>query len=855
MMARRHVFFCLVALPAVSCFYLHETRNGPAVSGIVPPQLPACSISKNPRRSSSINQQKAVVSAGRPRRSSTTLRASEEDYPLWHRLQMREDPEPRWYLINCVATFEMNLLAQCRAATAELSGEDVVKFVVPLERKTRSRGKKMVTENKVKFLGYVFAKLRLCPQTYEAIQRLPLCRSWMGSTNKGGIRRPEALGEEEIEKFGLEELEETDLLALESPDQKMKRKTDEKGLILIDDDGDDDGDDVSDTPEVDTEALNVYEGLKVDDMVKVTNKGSFYNEDGVVRRLQDGKIFVRFYTYGQMFEKLLSPKDVRKLKAEEILKGLTGPTKSITQEDLDRLQEQQQRQERNSDSDTPSWGQNRNRRQDRNEQRSFRPDNDRQFNRAEERPDWNSNQDQQRNRRTNDNSSFPDRDSRRITTPGTREWNSNSNSNDRGYRNAERYYSNDDSNNNNNAFAGAPRTFDRQNDRRDSNKRSVDNNQRGNNRQWNNDGLTTSGQDYAFVSNPGGKGGTSRTPPPPEIDDFFTSLMNDLNNDIEGSVPDKTQSTRQSASNNRDPPKRQQAYEDDFFNSLLSDLPQGSQTLPPKSTTTASDNKIRRNQSVGPATGKFDDDDFFASLEADLGEAVSSPQFSESNDNGRGKGVQVNARSRPSSNERRESAPSPRNANRRTDGAVFSGQSDVDDFFASLEAELNQGFASSNTKAESEDREVEELVGHFTPANPVAAKPAPKTATQAEKFVRTKSSNDVESPATLEAELNQGLAPSASRKAGNKDREAEVFVGQFTSVKNGDSEPAPEKPSTKTDKSGSKSPMSQGLEPTPSTVSEASLAKNTVPVLKEMLRERGLKVSGNKAELVERLLQ
>jgi hypothetical protein len=38
-------------------------------------------------------------------------------------------------------------------------------------------------------------------------------------------------------------------------------------------------------------------------------------------------------------------------------------------------------------------------------------------------------------------------------------------------------------------------------------------------------------------------------------------------------------------------------------------------------------------------------------------------------------------------------------------------------------------------------------------------------------------------------------------------------------------------------------------------VSEASLAKKTVPVLKEMLRERGLKVGGSKAELVKRLLQ
>ena len=50
------------------------------------------------------------------------------------------------------------------------------------------------------------------------------------------------------------------------------------------------------------EAMKVYLGLKVDDMVKVTAKGKFFNEDGIVRRLKEGKIFVRFYTYGTMFE-------------------------------------------------------------------------------------------------------------------------------------------------------------------------------------------------------------------------------------------------------------------------------------------------------------------------------------------------------------------------------------------------------------------------------------------------------------------------------------------------------------------------------------------------------------------------
>jgi hypothetical protein len=88
---------------------------------------------------------------------------------LWDRLQIEEDDEPMWYLLNCVAGLELDLLRQCRQRCEGM--EDVVKFVVPTEKKTRSHGaNRMVTETKVKYLGYVFAKLRLCSQTYEAIQ-------------------------------------------------------------------------------------------------------------------------------------------------------------------------------------------------------------------------------------------------------------------------------------------------------------------------------------------------------------------------------------------------------------------------------------------------------------------------------------------------------------------------------------------------------------------------------------------------------------------------------------------------------------------------------------------------------------
>ena len=107
----------------------------------------------------------------------------------------------------------MDLLKQCRESCADLP--DAIKFVVPTERKTRSHGaNRMVTETKTKYQGYVFAKLRLCPEVYETIQNLDLCRSWMGTVNHIGHQKlppaPVALNELEVENFGLEECPDAD---------------------------------------------------------------------------------------------------------------------------------------------------------------------------------------------------------------------------------------------------------------------------------------------------------------------------------------------------------------------------------------------------------------------------------------------------------------------------------------------------------------------------------------------------------------------------------------------------------------------------------------------------------------------
>ena len=84
-------------------------------------------------------------------------------------MEIEQDEEPMWYVLNCVAGLEVDLLRQCRQRCDGM--EDVEKFVVPMISNVRSHGaNRMVKDTKVKYQGYVFAKLRLCPETYEAIQ-------------------------------------------------------------------------------------------------------------------------------------------------------------------------------------------------------------------------------------------------------------------------------------------------------------------------------------------------------------------------------------------------------------------------------------------------------------------------------------------------------------------------------------------------------------------------------------------------------------------------------------------------------------------------------------------------------------
>jgi hypothetical protein len=80
--------------------------------------------------------------------------------------------------------------------------------------------------------------------------------------------------------------------------------------------------------------LAQYAGYEVGQMVKIL-RGNFEGEDGTVRRLKGGQIMVRMFTYGQTFDNWFDPDAIRPLTDLEVMRGLSGPTKPIDQDQFD----------------------------------------------------------------------------------------------------------------------------------------------------------------------------------------------------------------------------------------------------------------------------------------------------------------------------------------------------------------------------------------------------------------------------------------------------------------------------------------------------------------------------------------
>jgi len=265
-------------------------------------------------------QNAAIEQLRRPLPTSGSSSSTALHGKLWKRLQIEEDDPvtdgTQWYLINCVAGVELDLLNQCRYVCSEKAFPPtlVEKFVVPTERHLRSHGdKKKVVDIKVRYPGYVFCKICLVEDVYECLQELELARSWMGTVNRKGHKKlppaPLPLNEEEVKRFkGLEEEQE-----------------------LFEDMY---GGDYTGRNDTGFDLLAQYEGYDVGQMVKIL-KGNFEGEDGTVRRLKGGQLMVRMFTYGQTFDEWFDPDAIRPLTDLEVMRGMSGPTKPIDQDQFD----------------------------------------------------------------------------------------------------------------------------------------------------------------------------------------------------------------------------------------------------------------------------------------------------------------------------------------------------------------------------------------------------------------------------------------------------------------------------------------------------------------------------------------
>ncbi|KAL3910556.1 MAG: hypothetical protein SGILL_007648, partial [Bacillariaceae sp.] len=676
---------------------------------------------------------------------------------LWDRMEIEEDEEPQWYLLNCVATLELDLLSQCRHKCAGMP--DIVKFVVPTVTKTRSHGaKRMVRDVKVKYQGYVYAKLRLTRETYVAIQEIDLCRSWMGTINMKGHKKlppaPLPLNEEEVENF---ELENPKWIQDEQEIVAAAAATKEGETIIVDTE-EYEMEESRILDEIEEEVKNVYKSLRVEDMIKVTAKNKFFGEDGIVRRLKEGMVLIRFFTYGTVFEEWLDPSDVRKLTDEEVLKGLGGPSAPITQSDFeepretrgDRFDDYDRRNQVGGFGDGP-----RNRRQDRTERR-FRGGRD---DESKERDNWNWYQQNERRSREG------------------------------GYSDGDEHIrgSADQGQSQKNFWAEGD--VDSQWGRNNSQRKPREprqNRQRQQQDDWS-----------SFISEPS----PSRKRQPPskeETDDFFASLMSDLSNDVDSDGPSKGGPANDSSAGS--------GSDDDFFASLMSEI-------------SDSEDKPDRNGSTRAPQTNDDDDDFFASLEKEIRGSTGSNKSSPSNKSNR---------------ENRSSKE-------------MEAQNQLDDIFAELS--MDDGGGSSSSLDDDDDDFFASLESELASDLGETEKAQPKQSSN------TQVDDDDDFFASLEAELNTDLSQDLSTTDSQESSGGNFVDGDdpFASL---DAEIHSETRTEPASSSQSASPPSSA-EVSPAAVKSVfdagALQKRTVPQLKELLKERGLKVSGKKADLIERL--
>jgi len=671
----------------------------------------------------------------------------------------------------------------------------------------------------------------------------------MGTINIKGHRKlppsPLCMNEDEIEKFGLEECE------AEEPEEESEEID---GVIL------DEGVEPEVDPELEQTVQNVYLGLRVGDMVKITAKNKFFNEDAVVRRLKNRKLFLRFFTYGSMYEEWMDPGDVRKLTDVEVLKGLSGPQQPITQRDIDgpsrgedRGRYQDDRSRRNM---VDNFGGDQKRRQGRNAER-YSNDNGEEAKRNDD--NWRSYKDNQRRQQGGyDDGGLEMQGSKKPQQrrPGV---------------SSDQWAPSD-------VDGQWGRTSQRQN-RREKRMTSSD-----------------EGDDWsAFVSSPSGKNQPSQQ----ETDDFFASLMTDLSNDFgsDRKTNNDGNSNKQGMKTNTRTPTEYSTGEDDFFASLISEIENDTPVAP----TTAKNNN-NRNKKVN-TNNIPDDDDFFASLAAELYDDDDNIKMRDDNDVGLQRTKSRTGHSDVKREEDdllatlemvvpKEPTKTKKPSNSKTDRRTSNEMDDLDSFFSEIgmlnnvddDSSSSASSSSSSSKASSSssssrrleleeddffsqlqtglDSQIHDDDDDFGHSARYSSSSKRSSSSSSSSGTTSTPLEDVDFFTQLEAELDSQLysttSSSTSSPPPKKQRQKEQDTTTSTNSKTTTTTTTPlvVKNLPENDvivSSASKTKKTKTKDTTTTTTPTVGLEDRTMPELKEMLRERGLKISGKKSELIERL--
>ncbi len=252
------------------------------------------------------------------------------------------------------------------------------------------------------------------------------------------------------------------------------------------------------------------------------------------------------------------------------------------------------------------------------------------------------------------------------------------------------------------------------------------------------------------------------------------------------------------------PVNNMDSNEADFFDSLMSELSDDLGEDKSSSRNERQSRGSRHHDNVGPSAKNTQsqnnaEDSFFANLMSELGGSIDEPRSSSG-----------------------------------------GGDSDLDDddFFSNLEAELSQSlgddFGDDDGKSESDDDDDDFFASLASEMGKTLEESPPK------KSAPVDDDGDDDFFASLQNELEGALDESSSDDGVEDVLGEDFFSGLIDEIADEVEASQLDTPAPSKQKSAS---------------NEIDLAKLTVPVLKDMLRDKGLKVGGKKSELIERLQQ